>query len=505
MTTKEWSEEEEHAAFNNKSITVRTPPKKCITPAEVQMAPKKKETTLPFNPSELPTDESTVPETPPSMARNTSEGMTTRGKATKPAPKTAQANNSLLSTVETASKMPASGKATTRTSGRNADTSNNNELIKKAEAAIAMLQKPSLSGDAKTNIAALLEEMIESLKQLPTAASHAEKATEAEPTIAFKEKDLKALDKKMDLIVNILTKEPPKSWAQMVAAPPPSATKQPAAMKQHFQEARKDRSQYEVTLTTSDAPASTHELIKSTPHKDISDRLQKMIDKATLPGKPRLEGVNKLGRDIIRMRVETKEGAKTIKETGINWDDAYPGIRVYKPKYGVVVHGVPTQAINFDTDDYSETKDEWQRQNTNSKITITNITTLRKARQRHRATAHRSIVVFTEDAEAADHCIQHGFFIDKQILKAERYAPHLHITQCYKCHGYGHRATNCKKKEKCGKCAEEHPTAECTSDTPKCVNCDGKHEAWHIECMARSTEGKRLTALRMETSPYYTV
>jgi hypothetical protein len=229
-----------------------------------------------------------------------------------------------------------------------------------------------------------------------------------------------------------------------------------------------------------------------------------MIDKATLLGKPRLEGVNKLGRDIIRMRAETKEGAKTIKEAGINWDEAYPGMRVYKPKFGVVVHGVPLHAINLDTDDYSETKDEWQSQNANSKITITNITTLRKARHRHRPTAHRSIVVFTEDAKAADHCIQHGFFIDKQILKAERYAPHLHITQCYKCHGYGHRATNCKKKEKCGKCAEEHPTAECTSNTPKCINCDGKHEAWHIECPTRSTEGKRLTALRMETSPFYT-
>ena len=469
-TTKERGEEEEEGkdAFSKDSIMVRTPPK--------------------------------------NMARNTSEGTTTRGKAAKPALKTAQADNSLSLTVEAALKTPASGKATTRTSGHNADTPDNNELINKAEAAIVMLQKPSLSADTKADIAALIKEMIERLKPLPTPTNHAEKAKEAEPTIAFNEKDLKALDKKMDLIVNILMKEPPKSWAQKVAAEPPSAAKQPAPMKQYFQEARKDRSQYEVTLTTSDAPASTHELIKSTPHKDISNCLQKMIDKATLPGKPQLEGVNKLGRDIIRMRAETKEGAKTIKEANINWDNAYPGMRVYKPKYGVVVHGVPTHTINFNTDtgDYSETKNEWQRQNTNSKITITNITTLRKARQRHRPTAHQSIVIFTEDAKAADHCIQHGFFIDKQILKAERYAPHLHITQCYKCHGYGHRATNCKKKEKCGKCAEEHPTTECTSDTPKCVNCNGKHEAWNIECPARSTEGKRLTALRMETSPFYT-
>jgi hypothetical protein len=111
------------------------------------------------------------------------------------------------------------------------------------------------------------------------------------------------------------------------------------------------------------------------------------------------------------MRTETKEGAKTIKGASINWDEAYPGMRVYKPKYGVVVHSVPTHSINLDTSVCSETKDEWRKQNANSKITITNIKTMRKARQRHRPTAHRSIVVFTEDGKAADHCIQHGFFI----------------------------------------------------------------------------------------------
>src|SRR5579859_1207486 len=188
MTTKEWSEEEEHAAFNNNSITVRTPPKKCNTPAEVQMAPKKKETTLPFSPSELPTDESTVPETPPSMVRNNSEGMATLGKAAKPA-----------------LKMPGPGQAATRTSGRNTDTTN--KLIKRAETAITMLQKPSLSADTKVDITSLLEEMIENLKQNPTIAIQAKKVIEAEPTTVFGEKDLKALDKKLDFVVNFLTKE----------------------------------------------------------------------------------------------------------------------------------------------------------------------------------------------------------------------------------------------------------------------------------------------------------
>ena len=104
---KEWSEEEEEdgVAFSKGSITVRTPPQKCSTPTDVPMAPKKKETTPLVNTSkpqmETETDASIVTETPPSMARNTGEAITTHGKAAKPALKTTQANNS-LSTVEAA-------------------------------------------------------------------------------------------------------------------------------------------------------------------------------------------------------------------------------------------------------------------------------------------------------------------------------------------------------------------------------------------------------------------
>jgi hypothetical protein len=322
----------------------------------------------------------------------------------------------------------------------------------------------------------------------------------------FDQNDLKAIDKKVDHVITILTKESRKAWPQITPMATPQANPQrPAAMKSHIHEARKERSQYEITLTTSNAPTPTRESIETMPHKDITSRLQKAIDSAALPGKPQIQGVNKLGREIIRMRAETKEGARAVKEANIDWNEEFPGMTAYKPKYGIVVHGVPTHAINFDpatnTDDV---KNEWETQNASSKVTITHIKPLRKARKRHRPTAHQSIVVFTENAEAADQCIKHGFAVEKQILKAERYAPHLHITQCYKCHKYGHRAANCKKKEKCGKCADNHTTAECTSETIKCVNCDGPHEAWHVECLARTTEAKRLAGLRMETSPFYT-
>src|SRR5579859_5007136 len=481
-TTKDWSEEEEEgdAAFSKDSITVRIPPEKHSTPTDVEKAPKKKETTLLFNipkpPMETDTSATREPsmasETPPSRARSTSEGMATRAKATKPVLKTAQANNSLLSTIE---------------------------------AALEAVNTMSSKVLAKATVIKQLETAIEIIKE----ELKAKEVKQTESTTAFNEKDMKALDKKVDFIDNILTNEPPKSWAQVTATPTPMpspATGQPAMVtekKQQLKKARKERAQYEVTLTTSGAPASTNQIIASTPYKDITERLQKIVDKASLPDTPQLQGVNKLGRDTVRVQVKTSEGAKAIKNANIDWNEAYTGMKLYKPKYGVVVHGVPTYTINFN-DDHSEIKDEWEKQNARNEIKITSITPLRKAKERHRPTAHQSIVVFTEDAAAADRCIKLGFFINSQKLKAERYAPHLHINQCYKCHGYGHRSTTCKKKEKCGKCAEDHPTAQCMLETFNCVNCEGKHEAWHIECPTRSMEGRRLATLRMETSPFYT-
>jgi len=86
----------------------------------------------------------------------------------------------------------------------------------------------------------------------------------------FNQKDMKVLDKKVDFIVKVLTNEPPKSWAQVAATPTPThspATGQSAMAtekKQQLEKARKERAQYEVTLTTSGAPASTNQIIAST-------------------------------------------------------------------------------------------------------------------------------------------------------------------------------------------------------------------------------------------------
>jgi len=116
----------------------------------------------------------------------------------------------------------ASEQATMRTSSRIANAAN--DLSKRIEKAVTDLRKPtSLARDDKLAIAMLIEEMYQNWKQQPeitTRVKTTETATQTdEPTIAVNEMTVKAIDKKQDLIINLLQKY--RTYAQATAAPRP--------------------------------------------------------------------------------------------------------------------------------------------------------------------------------------------------------------------------------------------------------------------------------------------
>jgi hypothetical protein len=430
--------------------------------------------------------------------------------------------------------MAASGQAATRNSPRNTTAANDKDLIKRAEAilgkSILNTASTSFSGKSKKDFETILEELIERVKQPPSMATNTattsatpteriiqakksgiDQATQTdEPVLTVSQSDIKAIDKKQDFIINLLQRE--KTYAEALTGPRPAnqQRQQTPAATERLIKARKDLAQYEISITTSDAARAVQEMIQSATHKNIINALQEAIDNANLEGKPQLEEVAKLKRGIIRMRAATKEGAKAIKEAKIDWDKAYAGIKIYKPRYGIVVHGVPVWSINLEPgyegkNEYKETIAEWQNENAGrNEVTIVDVKPLsRKPRSEYNRKKHQSIIIFTDNAEAADRCISNKFLIDKQSFETEKYCPHLQLKQCYKCHGFGHTAHNCGKSERCGKCADDHPTAECTSDERRCVNCRGAHEAWHAKCPTRSAAGDRAQDEQERQSPFF--
>jgi len=116
-----------------------------------------------------------------------------------------------LSETPTTWKKPASGKAATTTSSRNADTSINNKLINNAEAANAdtsIDNKIIKNAEAtihmlqytQVDIPAFLERMIERTEK-DNSATHAVKATPTQPMTAS---DLKDINAKLNRVANLL-------------------------------------------------------------------------------------------------------------------------------------------------------------------------------------------------------------------------------------------------------------------------------------------------------------
>lgn len=74
-----------------------------------------------------------------------------------------------------------------------------------------------------------------------------------------------------------------------------------------------------------------------------------------------------------------------------------------------------------------------------------------------------------------------------------RVVENIPMTRCYKCCGFGHMAKDCRNKQACSKCGEEHKFSECKSSELKCTNCcvlkerlkidiNVNHEAYDKNC-----------------------
>src|SRR5271167_239277 len=112
---------------------------------------------------------------------------------------------------------------------------------------------------------------------------------------------------------------------------------------------RKERAKNEVILTATAAPQETKKSLSSMPPKDITEHLQQAID-AAIPrdDKPKLYGISRMAHDHIRFRCDTEQHAELLKT--INWETAFEGLSIHKPKYGIVIHGVPKDEFNIATD-----------------------------------------------------------------------------------------------------------------------------------------------------------
>ena len=78
----------------------------------------------------------------------------------------------------------------------------------------------------------------------------------------------------------------------------------------------------------------------------------------------------------------------------------------------------------------------------------------------------------------------------------------LRLARCAKCQGYGHVASKCPARLRCGKCALHHLTWKCMSTFTRCAVCNGDHMASSVICPARPSETGDPQQLQKSEMPF---
>ena len=71
------------------------------------------------------------------------------------------------------------------------------------------------------------------------------------------------------------------------------------------------------------------------------------------------------------------------------------------------------------------------------------------------------------------------------VYKVEEFRQPVSVRQCFNCQCFGHSAQNCKSKQKCVICGENHSHKGCPkkeTKRPKRANCSGPHVASYKGC-----------------------
>jgi len=253
-----------------------------------------------------------------------------------------------------------------------------------------------------------------------------------------------------------------------------------------------------ITLSTKNTSTTIKEEIMNAPNKVIAERLQKAINAGTTQGtNPKILGISKL-TNAIRVHLEKEEEARAIRivQDDIDWSTAFgakSGIKLHTPKYAIVAHGVPISHLSEEAN--QDTIRQVEEGNSMPAGCITKVTNLRR-RQTQNQTQNHAVVLYLNDRQQANKCITKGIYINYTHYTIEMFTPQSQITQCYKCHVYGHQAASCKHHVRCGKCSNNHSTKECKTKELHCIHCAGNHEAWHFQCPVRIAERTRLNELK---------
>jgi hypothetical protein len=226
-------------------------------------------------------------------------------------------------------------------------------------------------------------------------------------------------------------------------------------------------------------------LTRYLPTNAASNRIKDVLQKDSATQNVRVAGIGVTRRGYL-IRFRDKQSAETAYNSTGWLQELGHRIKIDKPRFGVVVHGIPTNEVAF-TDDKTESINKIMDENELAikGFQIEDVAWLKKKEAPLGARA--SLGIWFNSAQAAEWAINDGMlFGDEYIGSVEAYE--VKRKRCYKCQALGHLARDCKETVRCGHCAMEHDQRDCPPGSiPKCVDCNGEHPTGSRECKGINT------------------
>ena len=196
------------------------------------------------------------------------------------------------------------------------------------------------------------------------------------------------------------------------------------------------------------------------------------ISKVKALAKGDLLVVGDSSRDAVILQTESKMKAALGKNVRVNLPKAYQTTQ--RKNKCLAVKGVPTDITENDFKEFLDL----------NKISYA------KAERLKSKIDGRVLPIFqleVSDPDEAEALLSQNLMCNVTgiVYKVEEFRQPVSVRQCLNCQCFGHSAQNCKSKQKCVICGENHSHKGCPkkeAKQPKCAKCSGPHLASYKGC-----------------------
>jgi hypothetical protein len=189
-------------------------------------------------------------------------------------------------------------------------------------------------------------------------------------------------------------------------------------------------------------------------------------------------GTTKTGY-VIRFR---DEQSATMARNNPEWLEGLGNdTKLVKPRYGVVVHRVPTEDFDLDGDKKGGIE-KIMRENglAETEYQVEDIAWLKRKDIALGRSA--SMGIWLNTPEAANSILNDGLLVGQRYIgSVEPYR--VERKRCRRCQRFGHLAWSCQERIRCAHCAGQHDQRHCFPGVrPRCSDCNEEHPTGDRRC-----------------------